>query len=95
MSETTYTPDHAGICRDIAASIRDEIRANPAWATVVDRAADLIDALTAERDRLQAIVDAAWEVRREDRDYNPCPDYGYKGVLREKLNGLLDAWKGR
>lgn len=47
----------------------------------------------AEIKRLLAIVEAAWEVRREERDYNKCPDLLLRATARERLHKLLDAWK--
>ena len=49
--------------------------------------------LQADITRLRDIADAAWEVRREQSDYNPCPDLMLRMDLRDRLNKLLDAWK--
>jgi len=46
-----------------------------------------------EIERLKAIVDAAWEVRREEHDYNPCPDLLLRANARKRLYELLDRWK--
>jgi len=49
--------------------------------------------LADEVERLQVIIDAAWEVRREERDYNPCPDLLLRANARKRLHELLDRWK--
>lgn len=50
-----------------------------------------LDRLTARVAELEAIVDAAWEVRREERDYTPSPDLALRASYRQKLHKLLDA----
>lgn len=49
--------------------------------------------LRKEIERLRAIVTAAWAVRREQRDYNPCPDLLLRATAREYLHKLLDEWQ--
>jgi len=49
----------------------------------------------ADAKELEAITDAAWELRREAKDYNPCPDLGLRVTWRERLYGLLDEWARR
>lgn len=44
-------------------------------------------------DKLLAIVNAAWEVRREEPDYNSCPDLSLRALNRKELYKLLDEWK--
>ncbi len=46
-----------------------------------------------ELQKLRKIADAAWKVRREEKDYNPCPDLGLRVDSRKRLNKLLDEWK--
>ena len=48
--------------------------------------------LRAKIELLSAIAEAAWLVRTEDRDCNPCPDYGLRATYRQQLNTLLDDW---
>ncbi len=45
--------------------------------------------------RLRTIVNAAWEVRREERDYNPCPDLALRATARKRLHELIDEWKAQ
>ena len=40
-----------------------------------------------------AIVEAAWKLRTEAKDYNPCPDLGLRAMFRDDLHRLLDQWK--
>lgn len=52
-----------------------------------------IEAAAAIRELL-AIADAAWDVRTEMGDYNPCPDLAMRARRRDHLHKLLDEWKG-
>ena len=55
--------------------------------------AELQSLAKADVEQLRAIVDAAWKLRREERDYNPCPDLLLRANARERLYELLDQWK--
>lgn len=44
-------------------------------------------------ERLQAIVEAAWEVRIEEKDYATVPDLVLRADRRRQLYVLLDEWK--
>ena len=44
-------------------------------------------------DQLRTIAEAAWGVRREQRDYTPCPDLALRANHQRHLHKLLDAWK--
>lgn len=46
-----------------------------------------------EMKQLRKIVDAAWAVRREESDHNPCPDLGLRASARRHLYKLLDERK--
>jgi hypothetical protein len=71
---------------DLVAAMRDYSRGD--WDTLLDMAADEIECLL-------EIVDAAWAVRREEKDYTPSPDLMLRSESRKKLHALLDAYKGR
>lgn len=58
-----------------------------------DEAVLRFDAAVEKVIKLRAIADAAWEVRREESDYNPVPDLGQRARARKQLNKLLDGWK--
>jgi hypothetical protein len=47
-----------------------------------------------EIDLLRAIAKAAWNVRREQPEYNPCPDPISRKNAQDHLWQLLDTWKG-
>lgn len=67
---------------DLVAAMRDYSRGD--WDTLLDIAAD-------EMECLLEIVDAAWNVRREEKDYTPSPDLMLRAEYRKKLHALLDA----
>ena len=54
-------------------------------AVKLEKAADALD-------RQQAIIDAAWLVRTEERDYTPAPDLALRAQCRDRLHLLLDEW---
>lgn len=47
----------------------------------------------AEIAELQAIVDAAWDVRREEFGYTPAPDLILRKMYRDRLYEMLDKHK--
>ena len=49
--------------------------------------------VTEEIRQLREIAETAWNVRREQPGYNPCPDLALRRNEQERLWKLLDEWK--
>lgn len=52
----------------------------------------LLLAAASELERLAGIVEQAWKVRTEEKDYTPSPDLGLRASYRTTLHAMLDNW---
>lgn len=60
---------------------------------IIDAWKDKVAVQQAEIERLRKIVDAAWLMRTEEKDYTVSPDLVLRAQWRERLYKLLDGCK--